>query len=75
MTAKRYNAKFFIAVVFLLLVSVVPAFSAEKNVSALETADRLGADLTWDPLSQEITFTVGNHTAQCRIGTPLVFFY
>ena len=50
MTAKRYNAKFFIAVVFLLLVSVIPAFSAEKNVSALETADRLGADLTWDPL-------------------------
>jgi N-acetylmuramoyl-L-alanine amidase, family 3 len=74
MTAKRYNAKFFTTVIFLLLVSVVPAFSAEKNVSALETADRLGADLTWDPLSQEITFTVGNHTAQCRIGTPLVFF-
>ena len=74
MTAKRYNAKFFTAVIFLLLVSVAPAFSAEKDVSALETADRLGADLTWDPLSQEITLTVGDHTVQCRIGSPLVFF-
>ena len=74
MTVKRYSAKLFTAVIFLLLVSVAPAFSAEKNVSALETADRLGADLTWDPLSQEITLTVGNHTVQCRIGSPLVFF-
>ena len=72
MTAKRHNSALFIAGVFLLL-SIAPAFAAEKTVSALDVAKTLGADLTWDPLSQEITFTVGDHTAQCRIGTPLMF--
>ena len=74
MTAKRHNSKLFIAGIFLFLCGVAPVFAVEKNVSVLEAADRLGADLTWDPLSQEITFAVGDHTAQCRIGSPLVFF-
>ena len=74
MTAKRPNSKLFIAGIFLFLCGVAPVFAVEKNVSVLEAADRLGADLTWDPLSQEITFAVGDHTAQCRIGSPLVFF-
>ena len=74
MTAKRPNSKLFIAGIFLFLLSCVPAFAADKTVSALDAAKALDADLTWDPLSQEITFTVGDHTAQCRIGRPLVFF-
>jgi len=74
MTAKRRNSKFFIACIFLWLLSSAPVFSAEKNISAFDAAKALDADLTWDPLSQEITFTVGDHTAQCRIGSPLVFF-
>ena len=74
MTAKRPNSKLFIAGILFFLLSCVPAFSVDKTVSVLDAAKTLGADLTWDPLSQEITFTVGEHTAQCRIGRPLVFF-
>lgn len=74
MTAKRYNGKLFITGIVLFFLSITPAFSAEKTISALDAAKALDADLTWDPLSQEITFTVGGHTAQCRIGSPLVFF-
>lgn len=74
MIAKRPNGKFFITLIFLLLLSITAVSAAEKSISALDAANTLGAELTWDPLSQEITFTVGEHTAQCRIGQPLVFF-
>ena len=74
MTAKRHNSVRFIAGIFLFLLSSASVFAAEKTVSALDAAKALGADLSWNPLSQEITFTVGEHTAQCRIGVPLVFF-
>lgn len=74
MTAKRHNSKFFITGILFFLLSCVPALAADKTVSVLDAAKALDADLTWDPLSQEITFTVGDHTAQCRIGRPLVFF-
>ena len=74
MTVKRHNSTLFIAGIFLFLLGIVPAFAAEKTVSALDAAKSLGADLSWNPLSQEITFTVGDHTAQCRVGMPLVFF-
>ncbi|QSH93191.1 N-acetylmuramoyl-L-alanine amidase [Treponema medium] len=74
MTAKKHKSTLFIAGIFLVLSGIAPAFAAEKTVSALDAAKGLGADLTWDPLSQEIMFTVGAHTAQCRIGTPLIFF-
>ncbi len=74
MTVKRRNSTFFIAGVFLFLLNVAPAFSAEKDVSVLDAAKALGADLSWNPLTQELTFTVGDHIAQCRIGRPLIFF-
>ena len=73
MTAKRHNSTLFIAGIFLFLCGIAPVFAAEKAVSALDAAKIFDADLSWDPLSQEIMFTVGDHTAQCRIGTPLVF--
>ena len=56
------------------MLSVASVFAAEKTVSAAEAAKALDADVSWNPLSQELTFTVGEHTAQCRIGKPLVFF-
>ena len=74
MTAKRHNSVLFIAGIFLFLVGSAPVFAAEKTVSARDAANAIGADLSWNPLSQEITFTVGDHIAQCRIGAPLVFF-
>ena len=74
MTAKRYNGKLFTITILLFLVNIIPAFAVEKTVSLTDAARMLDADLTWNPLSQEITFTVGDHTAQCRIGRPLVFF-
>ena len=73
MIAKTRNGKRFTTFVFLLL-SVASVFAAEKTVSAAEAAKALDADVSWNPLSQELTFTVGEHTAQCRIGKPLVFF-
>ena len=73
MIAKTRNGKRFTTFVFLLL-SVASVFAAEKTVSAAEAAKALNADVSWNPLSQELTFTVGEHTAQCRIGKPLVFF-
>ena len=54
--------------------SVAAPVAAEKTISAADAAKALDADVAWNPLSQEITFTVGEHTAQCRIGKPLVFF-
>ena len=74
MTAKRHNSVLFIAGIFLFLVGSAPVFAAEKTVSARDAANAIGADLSWNPLSQEITFTVGDHIAQCRIGAPLIFF-
>lgn len=73
MIAKTRNGRRFTTFVFLLL-SVASVFAAEKTVSAAEAAKALDADVSWNPLSQELTFTVGEHTAQCRIGKPLVFF-
>lgn len=73
MIAKTRNGRRFTTFVFLLL-SVASVFAAEKTVSAAEAAKALDADVAWNPLSQEITFTVGEHAAQCRIGKPLVFF-
>ena len=73
MIAKTRNGRRFTTFVFLLL-SVASVFAAEKTVSAAEAAKALDANVSWNPLSQELTFTVGEHTAQCRIGKPLVFF-
>lgn len=73
MIAKTRNGRRFTTFVFLLL-SVASVFAAEKTVSAAEAAKALDADVSWNPLSQELTFTVGEHTAQCRIGKPFVFF-
>ena len=73
MTAKRRNSILLITAILLFLLGIAPAFAGERNVSILDAAETLGADLSWNPLSQEITFTVGEHTAQCRIGAPLVF--
>ena len=74
MTAKKPSNKLFTVVILLFLLGVTPAFGAEKTISVLDAAKALDADVTWNPLSQEITFTVGEHIAQCRIGTPLIFF-
>ena len=73
MTARRHNSILLITAILLFLLGIAPAFAGERNVSILDAAETLGADLSWNPLSQEITFTVGEHTAQCRIGAPLVF--
>ncbi len=74
MIAKKHNGRLFTLIVLLLQLSVVAPVAAEKTISAADAAKVLDADVAWNPLSQEITFTVGEHTAQCRIGKPLVFF-
>ena len=74
MTANGRNIRRFITVILFFLLGCTPVFSAEKTISAADAAKALGADLTWNPLSQEMTFTVDEHTAQCRIGKPLIFF-
>jgi len=71
MTAKDLKH---ILIGILLLFSLVPLLSAAQRVSATDAAKAFGADIMWNPLSQELTFTVGEHTAQCRIGQPLLFF-
>ena len=43
-------------------------------ISAVDAAQKLQATLSWDPLSQEITFTSSEHTVQCAVGQSLVFF-
>lgn len=74
MTAKKRNGRLFTIIILLLHMSVAAPVAAEKTISAADAAKALDADVAWNPLSQEITFTVGEHTAQCRIGKPLVFF-
>ena len=74
MIAKKHNGRLFTLIVLLLQLSIAAPVAAEKTVSAADAAKALDADVAWNPLSQEITFTVGEHTAQCRIGKPLVFF-
>ena len=73
MTAKRPSIGRLL-IVFLLLCCFAPAFSNERTISVVDAAKALNADITWNPLSQEIMFTLGDHVAQCRIGQPLVFF-
>ena len=74
MIAKTHNGRLFTLIVLLLQLSIAAPVAAEKTISAADAAKALDADVAWNPLSQEITFTVGEHTAQCRIGKPLVFF-
>ena len=74
MIAKKHNGRLFTLIVLLLQLSIAAPIAAEKTISAADAAKALDADVAWNPLSQEITFTVGEHTAQCRIGKPLVFF-
>ncbi|MEL3906522.1 MAG: N-acetylmuramoyl-L-alanine amidase [Treponema sp.] len=53
---------------------LAPLAAADKRISVLDAAQKLDADLSWDPLSQEILFSAAGHTVQCRVGCPLLFF-
>ena len=74
MTVNTSKLRFFSSVLFFFFLTVLPVCAAEKKVSATDAAKKLDADMSWNPLSQELTFTVGDHTAQCRIGQPLILF-
>lgn len=74
MTATRCRDKVFIAAIIFFLVPLTFVSSTERSFSALDAAKALDADITWDPLSEELLLTAGDHTVQCRVGQPLVVF-
>lgn len=74
MTATRCRGKVFIAAIGFFLLSLTFISATERFFSAFDTAKILDADITWDPLSEELILTRGEHTVQCRVGQPLVLF-
>lgn len=62
------------AVVYCMCISMAVLCAAESYITVTAAGEKLHADMTWNPLTQEIIFAADNKTASCRVGEPLVLF-
>ncbi|MGP1594870.1 MAG: N-acetylmuramoyl-L-alanine amidase [Treponema sp.] len=62
------------AAVCCMCITILSLYAAESVITVTAAGEKLHAEMTWNPLTQEIIFSVDNKTASCRVGEPLVLF-
>ncbi len=70
---KNVCSKTVLFLVFSIWVRVC-AVAAEGDVSAVVAAKKLGLELFWEPVSEEIVFKKNDAEASCKIGQNLIVF-